>query len=41
MTLGVPKETFEGERRVALTPEAVSKLKKKGFNIHVESGAGK
>lgn len=39
--LGVPKETFEGERRVALSPAGVSSLLKAGFKgIHVEKGAG-
>jgi NAD(P) transhydrogenase len=40
MTIGVPKETFVGERRVALVPDAIKKLKKKGFNVVVERGAG-
>ncbi len=40
ITLGVPKEIFAGERRVALTPEAVTKLRKKGFKILIESNAG-
>lgn len=38
---GVPKESFEGERRVALTPAGVAALKKAGFKeVLVESGAG-
>src|SRR4051812_6271987 len=40
MLIGVPKETREGETRVALSPEVVKKLVKKGFKICVESGAG-
>ncbi len=40
MTIGVPKETFPGERRVATVPEAVEKLIKLGFAVTVESGAG-
>ena len=40
MRIGVPKETAEGEHRVALVPEAVSKLKAKGLDIVVQSGAG-
>ncbi len=40
MRVGVPKETAEGERRVALTPEVVKKLAAKGVETTVESGAG-
>ena len=40
MTIGVPKETFEGEKRVAMSPATVTQLTKKGFTIYVESGAG-
>ncbi|HUL97388.1 MAG TPA: Re/Si-specific NAD(P)(+) transhydrogenase subunit alpha [Usitatibacter sp.] len=39
-TIGVPKETFPGERRVATVPEVVPKLAKLGFNVIVQSGAG-
>ena len=38
MIVGVPKETAEGEKRVSLVPDSVSKLK--GFNVTIESGAG-
>ncbi len=38
--IGVPKETIEGERRVATVPEVVEKLIKLGFKVAVESGAG-
>ena len=38
MRIGVPKETAQGERRVALVPEAVSRLS--GFEVVVEPGAG-
>lgn len=39
--VGVPKEHAEGERRVALVPDTVSKLEKSGFEeVLVESGAG-
>src|ERR1051326_6024289 len=41
MKVGVPKETTPGERRVALVPETVAKLSGQGFEILVESGAGK
>ena len=40
MRLGVPKETLEGERRVAATPESVKKLKSLGFDVCIERGAG-
>jgi len=38
--VGVPKEVTPGERRVALVPDAVGPLKKLGFDVVVESGAG-
>jgi NAD(P) transhydrogenase subunit alpha len=38
--IGVPRETFPGEKRVATAPEAVAKLVKLGFTVAVESGAG-
>jgi len=40
MTIGVLKETFAGEKRVASVPEVVEKLIKLGFSVAVESGAG-
>lgn len=41
LTIGVPKEIYTNEKRVALTPANVALLKKKGFKaIHVEKGAG-
>ena len=40
MKLSVPKETKFKENRVALTPEVVKGLVKKGFEILVEQGAG-
>jgi NAD(P) transhydrogenase subunit alpha len=40
MRVGVPKETAVGEHRVALVPEVVAKLKGKGIDVLVESGAG-
>ncbi|HUP29574.1 MAG TPA: Re/Si-specific NAD(P)(+) transhydrogenase subunit alpha [Usitatibacter sp.] len=39
-TIGVPKETFPGEKRVATVPEVVPKLTKLGFKVIVQSGAG-
>ncbi|KAK8001601.1 hypothetical protein PG991_013823 [Apiospora marii] len=41
LTVGVPRETFTNERRVAITPQNVALLKKKGFGtVLVERGAG-
>lgn len=40
LTIGVPKEVQENERRVATTPEAIGHLKKLGFEVVVEAGAG-
>ena len=40
MKIGVPKEIHAGEKRVATTPEVVGHLKKLGFEILVEAGAG-
>ena len=40
MTIGVPKESFKGERRVAMAPETCGKLVKAGFNVNVEKNAG-
>ena len=40
MKVGVAKETAPGERRVALVPEALGKLKAAGLEILVETGAG-
>lgn len=38
--VGVPKETLQNERRVALSPAGVQALVKQGFKVQVESGAG-
>jgi H+-translocating NAD(P) transhydrogenase subunit alpha len=38
--IGVPKETYPGERRVALVPAVLPTLTKAGFEVHVQSGAG-
>jgi len=40
MKVAVLKETFPGERRVALVPAAIAPLIKSGLEIAVESGAG-
>jgi NAD(P) transhydrogenase subunit alpha len=38
--IGVPREVFPGEKRVATVPEVVPKLAKLGFSVIVQSGAG-
>jgi NAD(P) transhydrogenase subunit alpha len=40
MIVGVPRESFPGERRVALVPAAIPNLTKAGFEVVVEAGAG-
>lgn len=40
VTIGVPKEIVEGERRVALIPDAVKKYVAAGHTVLVQSGAG-
>jgi H+-translocating NAD(P) transhydrogenase subunit alpha len=40
LKIGVPKETAEGERRVALIPDVVKSLADKELGVIVESGAG-
>lgn len=40
LTIGVPKEIWQNEKRVALNPAVVQTLSKKGFNINVEENAG-
>ena len=41
MKVGVPREVAEGERRVGIVPETVGRLMKDGFEIVVETGAGR
>lgn len=41
MRIGVPRERFANETRVAATPKTVEQLLKLGFTVAVESGAGK
>ncbi len=40
MKIGIPKEVAAGERRVAATPETIQSLRKLGFEVIVEAGAG-
>ncbi len=39
-TIGIPKEIYPNEFRVAGTPDTVKKLQKLGFDVIVETGAG-
>ncbi len=41
MQIGVPKETWPGELRVALVPQNAKKLIQRGFDVVIESGAGR
>ena len=41
MKVGIPREVAEGERRVGLVPETVGRLVKDGFEVVVETGAGR
>jgi len=41
ITIGVPKEVYESEKRVAVTPDTIQRVtKKNGCTFLVESGAG-
>lgn len=40
MIIGVPKESFPGERRVALVPAVIPTLTKAGHEVVIEAGAG-
>ncbi len=40
MIIGVPKENYPGERRVAIVPMVIPALTKAGFEVIVEAGAG-
>lgn len=40
LTVGVPRETYPGERRVALIPASVAAMKKSGLAVVLEAGAG-
>src|SRR5580698_9540301 len=41
MIVGVPRESFPGERRVAMVPAVIPSLTKAGLEVVVEAGAGK
>ncbi|MGB0959258.1 MAG: Re/Si-specific NAD(P)(+) transhydrogenase subunit alpha [Halocynthiibacter sp.] len=40
MLIGAPKELFDGEARVAMTPESAAQLQKLGYDCAIETGAG-
>lgn len=40
MKIGTPKEIFEGEARVAMTPDSAAQLQKLGHSCIIEAGAG-
>jgi NAD(P) transhydrogenase subunit alpha len=40
MRVGIPKETWPGETRVAIIPGAIASLRKAGLDVAVERGAG-
>jgi len=40
MIIGIPKESLSGENRVAGSPTSVSSLRKLGFNVQIQKGAG-
>ena len=41
MIISIPKESFKGEKRVALTPESATQILKLGHTLRIETGAGK
>lgn len=40
LTIGVPKEKWVNEKRVAMSPAVTAALTKKGFTVNIEKGAG-
>ena len=40
MKIGIVKEQYSREQRVALTPDSIPKLQKMGFDVLIEAGAG-
>ena len=41
MRIGIPREIYKGETRVAATPEVVEKIIKLGYEVSIEKDAGK
>ena len=40
MIIGIPRERHPGETRVAATPDTIGKIRKLGYDVVVETGAG-
>ena len=40
MKIGTPKEVYQGEARVAMTPDSALQLQKLGYECAIEAGAG-
>jgi NAD(P) transhydrogenase subunit alpha len=40
LIIGIPEETYPGERRVAVIPDAIPSLNRAGLDVIIESGAG-
>ncbi len=40
LIIGIPKEIYPDERRVAATPSTVQRLRKMGLDVQIEAGAG-
>ena len=40
MKIGTPKEVYQGEARVAMTPDSARQLQKLGYECAIEAGAG-
>ncbi len=41
MIISIPKESFKGEKRVALTPDSAKQIQKLGHELRIQAGAGK
>lgn len=41
MIISIPKESYKGEKRVALTPDSALQIQKLGHTLRIEAGAGK
>jgi len=41
MIISIPKESYNGEKRVALTPDSAIQIQKLGHSLRIQSGAGK
>ncbi len=41
LRIGTPKELYEGEARVGMTPDSAQALQKLGYDCVIEAGAGK